>query len=142
MTEDKYCMWSMFLYSCLNNSLSTRRGSSTIKTHSYNIANLKMSLIHLTSAKYMLSACAISTQRQNGVCCVALSAVVCLQTLQKAPLMSSSYTTQLNLFSQFFVSIFSSLSKAELTLYKPSWRGAQQYRNRNQNSWILFPYGY
>ena len=36
------------------------------------------------------------------VCCVAHSAVVCLQTRQKALLMSSSYTSQLNSFSQFF----------------------------------------
>ena len=57
----------------------------------------------------------------NGLwpkCCVVLSAMVCLQTLQKAPVMSSSYTSQLNSFSNS-LNIFSSLSKAELTLYKP-----------------------
>ena len=37
-----------------------------------------------------------------SVSCVALSDVVCLHTLQKVPLMSSSYTRQLNLFSQVF----------------------------------------
>ena len=39
---------------------------------------------------------------QTLVCCVALSAEVFLQTLQKAPLMSSSYTSLLNSLSQFF----------------------------------------
>ena len=38
------------------------------------------------------------------VCCVCTlcTGVVCLQSLQKAPLMSSSYTNQLNSISQFF----------------------------------------
>ena len=59
ITEDKQCMWSMFLQSCLNISLLTRKGGSTIKPHSYNIADLKVSVFETLdkSCIYDLSIC-------------------------------------------------------------------------------------
>ena len=43
---------------------------------------------------------------QTPVCCMALSAEACLQTLQKSSLMSSTYISQLNSLSQFFENFF------------------------------------
>ena len=75
------------------------------------------------------------------VCSVALPAMVCLQTLQKHHWCLHHALASWTRFPSSS-SIFSSLSNAESTLYKPSWRVAQQHQKRNQNSWILFTYGY